>query len=84
MAGPVAMCAAAQKSLIQTLAREVDRTGIQVYEVILGPIKTRARLQQGFGEDDWYLPEDIGAYIRGLVRLGQQHEVVHYLLRKTH
>jgi len=84
MAGPVAMTAAAQKSLIQTLAREVDRTGIQVYELILGPIKTRARLHDGFGEDDWYLPEDIGAYIRGLVRLGQQHEVVHYLLRKTH
>lgn len=82
MAGPVAMTAAAQKSLILTLAKEVDRTGIKVYELILGPMKTRERLKHGHGQDDWYFPEEIGDYIRGQIRMGHQDAVVHYLLHK--
>ncbi|MCW5922133.1 MAG: SDR family oxidoreductase [Saprospiraceae bacterium] len=82
MAGPVAMTAAAQKSLMQTLAREVDRTGIKVYELILGPMKTRDRLKRGHGEEDWYFPEEIGDYIRGQILMNHQDEVVHYLLHK--
>jgi NAD(P)-dependent dehydrogenase (short-subunit alcohol dehydrogenase family) len=81
-AGPVAMCAAAQKSLIQTLAKEVDKTGIKIYELILGPIKTRDRLQHGHGRDDWYFPEDIGTFIRHETQIGFQEKVVHYFLKK--
>ena len=82
MAGPVAMTAAAQKSLIQTLAKEVNRTGIKVYELILGPMKTRDRIKHGHGQEDWYFPEEIGDYIRGQILMNHQDEVVHYLLHK--
>lgn len=82
MAGPVAMMAAAQKSMIQTLAKEVDKTGINVFELILGPMKTRDRLQHGHGQPDWYFPEEIGDYIVHLVEAHLQEQVVHYLLRK--
>src|SRR6478609_2086270 len=40
MAGPVAMAGAAQKSMVLTLAQELRPTGIRVYEMILGPIRT--------------------------------------------
>jgi len=82
MAGPLAMAAAAQKSMIQTLAKEVDKTGINVFELILGPMKTRDRLKHGHGQDDWYFPEEIGDYIVHLVESHIQEKVVHYLLKK--
>lgn len=81
MAGPVAMAAAAQKSMILTLAEELRPTGIRVYELILGPIKTRQRLQQGVAKDDWYTPEDVGDYLVGLAT-SDNRDVVHRLLRK--
>ena len=81
MAGPVAMAAAAQKSMILTLAEELRPTGIRVYELILGPIKTRQRLQQGVTKDDWYTPEDVGDYLVGLAT-SDNRDVVHRLLRK--
>ncbi len=82
LAGPMAMTAAAQKSLIQTLAKEVDKINIKVFELILGPLKTRDRLNQGQDQEDWHYPEDIGNIIRGMTRLDYQQDVVHYLLRK--
>jgi len=82
LAAPVAMTAAAQKSLILSLAEEVRRTGIRVYEFILGPIKTRDRLKHGHGQDDWYFPEEIGHYLAAEVRKEHQDQVVHYLLKK--
>ncbi|MDX2188315.1 MAG: SDR family oxidoreductase [Bacteroidota bacterium] len=80
-AGPVALTAAAQKSMILTLAEEVNRTGIKVYELILGPMKTRDRLKYGHGQDDWYFPEEIGNYILDLVDKDQTN-VVQHLLKK--
>jgi NAD(P)-dependent dehydrogenase (short-subunit alcohol dehydrogenase family) len=82
MAGPVAMTAAAQKSLILTLSQEVSRTGIRVYELILGPMKTRDRLRHGHGQDDWLFPEEVGNYLIEQRETERQHEVVHYLLSK--
>lgn len=81
MAGPVAMASAAQKSMILTLAEELRPTGIRVYELILGPIKTRQLLLQGAGQDDWYTPEDIGDYLVGLAA-SNDRDVVHRLVRK--
>jgi hypothetical protein len=66
-----------QKSLIQTLVKEVNRTGIKVYELILGPMKTRDRIKHGHGQDEWYFPEEIGDYIRRQILMNQD-EVVHY------
>ena len=80
MAGPVAMTAAAQKSMIQTLAQEVTRTGIKVYELILGPMNTRSRTDH---HSNWYYPEEIGDYIVRQTRGERQEEIVHYLLNKN-
>ena len=81
MAGPVAMASAAQKSMVLTLAEELRPTGIRVYELILGPIKTRQLQLQGAGKDDWYTPEDVGDYLAGLAA-SDNRDVVHRLLRK--
>jgi NAD(P)-dependent dehydrogenase (short-subunit alcohol dehydrogenase family) len=82
MAGPVAMTAAAQKSLIQTLAAEVNKTGIKVFELILGPMKTRDRLKHGHGQEDWYYPEEVGDYMISQINSEIQSKVVHHLLGK--
>src|SRR3954468_7098255 len=79
MAGPVAMAAAAQKSMVLTLAEELSPTGIRVYELILGPIQTRRR--QGEGQKDWYTAEEVGEEIAGLVTQ-RDGEIVHRLLSK--
>jgi len=83
MAGPVSMTAAAQKSLILTLAKELERTGIQVHELILGPMKTRDRLKHGHGQPDWYFPEEVGGYIIQLQQRAVHEESLHYLLSKS-
>lgn len=81
-AAPVAMSAAAQKSLVASLAAELEPTGVRVYELILGPIKTRDRLRHGWGKPDWYAPEEIGGYVVRLVT-GTDETLVHRLLSKT-
>jgi NAD(P)-dependent dehydrogenase (short-subunit alcohol dehydrogenase family) len=81
MAGPVAMAAAAQKSMALTLAEELSPTGIRVYELILGPIQTRQRQSQGQGQKEWYTPEEVGEEIAGLVTR-RDEQIVHRLLSK--
>lgn len=81
MAAPVAMMAAAQKMMIQTLAAELKPTNLKAYELILGPIKTRQRLQHNPGKENWYFPEEIGDYITQLLTT-KPAQVVHYLLEK--
>lgn len=85
MAGPVAMAAAAQKSMVLTLSEELKPTGIRVFELILGPVKTRARVRQGQVRSDWLTPEEIGDHIAGLVtgRIDRKGEVVHRLASKN-
>jgi NAD(P)-dependent dehydrogenase (short-subunit alcohol dehydrogenase family) len=82
MAGPVAMTAAAQKSLTLTLSKELDRTGIRVFEFILGPMKTRDRLKHHHGQDDWYFPEEIGLKMIETFDQPRHENIVHYLLKK--
>ena len=69
-AGPVAMASAAQKSMVLTLAEELKPTGIRVYELILGPIKTRQRARTGNARPDWYTSEEVGDQVVGLVTGG--------------
>lgn len=83
MAGTVAMSAAAQKSLILTLSQEVSKTGIRVYEYILGPIKTRDRLKHGHGQADWYFSEEVGEAIAAELKEERQEKIVHYLMSKN-
>lgn len=81
-AGPVSMTAAAQKSLILTLAKELQETGPQVHELILGPMKTRDRLKHGHGQDDWFFPEEIGDFIHQLTLSLAPETHLHYLLSR--
>jgi NAD(P)-dependent dehydrogenase (short-subunit alcohol dehydrogenase family) len=83
MAGPITAMAAAQKSLILTLATEVNRTGMRVYELILGPMMTRDRLKHSAGKPDWYYPEEIGQYIVNQTLTPTQHDIIHRLLSKN-
>lgn len=82
MAAPVAMMAAAQKMMALTLAQELKPTNLKVYELILGPIKTRQRLQHSKVRDNWYFPEEIGDYIIQILQ-NPPKEVVHRLLEKV-
>lgn len=83
-ATPVAMMAAAQKMMVQSLALELKSTVVRVYELILGPMKTRYRLAYQQGKDNWYLPEEIGNYLQTLVlnENSKPGEVVHRLLSR--
>ena len=80
-AAPVAAMAAAQKALALTLAEEVRPAGLRVYELILGPIKTRARLRYGQGQPEWFSPEEVGGFIAQLLER-QDEEVLHRLMSK--
>lgn len=81
LAAPVATMAAAQKMMIQTLAEELKPTNLKAYELILGPIKTRQRLEHSAGKENWYYPEEIGDYIGNLVKT-KPPQVIHRLLEK--
>ncbi len=81
MAAAVAMMAAAQKMMVLTLSEELKPTNLKVFELILGPIKTRQRLQHSKGKDNWYFPEEIGDYIIKILQ-NPPKEVVHRLLEK--
>jgi NAD(P)-dependent dehydrogenase (short-subunit alcohol dehydrogenase family) len=84
MAAPVTMAAAAQKTLVQTLAAELKPTGIKVWELILGPMQTRQRITKGWVKPEYHTPEEIGDYIAELY-VGKNEkggEVLHYLLGK--
>lgn len=58
-AAPVAMLAAAQKSMALHMAKE--NPWLLVKETILGPVNTRQRLSYSNGRPEWYTPEEIGA-----------------------
>ena len=74
MAGPVAMASAAQKSMVLTLAQELRPTGIRVYELILGPIRTRRRSAEEPESPDLYAAEEIGDEVARL--LAQREEEI--------
>ncbi len=62
-AGPVAMAAAAQRSLILTLSDELGELNKKVYELILGPINTEDRVRRGFSKPEWLTPTEVGTFI---------------------
>lgn len=80
-AGPVTAMAAAQKSLALTLAAELKVTGLKVYEVILGPVNTAWRVEQGHARPEWLSPEEIGGRIDTLLA-DRPDEVLHRWLSR--
>ena len=65
--GVVALTAAAGKSLTRTLAAELEETGLRVYEVILGVVRTRARQLAGVDNSQWIDGTEIGVHIGELL-----------------
>ena len=51
---------AAKKSLVRSLAAELDGNGPRVYELVIGPIRTRPRAAIGADSPGWYSAEDLG------------------------
>jgi len=81
MAGQVAMASAAQKSMVLTLAQELRPTGIRVYELILGPIRTRRRGGEEPESPDLYAAEEIGDEVARLL-VQREEEIIHRRLSK--
>jgi len=83
--GVVALGAAAGKSLTRTLAAELEGTGIRVYEVILGVVRTRARQLAGIDNRRWIDGTEIGSHIAELVAGTSPltGEVLHYFVDKA-
>lgn len=77
----VAAMAAAQKSMVLSLQGE--QPDHRIFEIILGPMRTRDRIAHGHGDDSWYMPEEIG---RELVRLHEnkvaRHDIIHRYLKR--
>lgn len=81
MGAPIAMAAAAQKSMMLTLAEELKPTGIRVFEIILGPVNTRDRVRHGMSRAELYSSEEVGEFVTTLVT-SDNTETVHRLLSK--
>lgn len=83
--GVVALGAAASKSLTRTLAAELEGSGLRVYEVILGVVRTRARQLAGVDNRRWIDGTEIGSHIAELIARTSPltHEVLHYFVDKA-
>lgn len=83
--GVVALGAAAAKSMTRTLAVELRGTGLRVYEVILGVVRTRARQLAGMDDERWIDGTEIGSHIAELVAGTSPltNEALHYFVDKT-
>jgi NAD(P)-dependent dehydrogenase (short-subunit alcohol dehydrogenase family) len=81
----VAVGAAAGKSMTRTLAVELRSTGLRVYEVLLGVVRTRARQLAGVDDRRWIDGEQIGAHIADLVAGTSPlvDEDLHYFVDRT-
>ncbi|MFJ6651190.1 SDR family oxidoreductase [Microbacterium sp. NPDC091313] len=66
-AGGVALAAAATKSLTRTLAVETAASGVRVYQLVLGVVRTRARRLAGIDDLRWIDGEQIGAHLADLL-----------------
>jgi NAD(P)-dependent dehydrogenase (short-subunit alcohol dehydrogenase family) len=83
--GVVAVGAAAGKSLTRTLAAELEGSGLRVYEVILGVVRTRARQLAGVDNPRWLDGTEIGLHIAELVAGSSPltGEALHYFVDKA-
>lgn len=67
LAALVGMTNAAKKSLVRSLTAELDSRGPRVYELIIGPIRTRPRAALGADSPDWFSAEQLGDHIVALI-----------------
>ncbi|MEQ6028134.1 SDR family oxidoreductase [Streptomyces salinarius] len=58
---------AAKKSLVRSLTAELDGAGPRVYELVVGPIRTRPRAAMGADSSRWFSAEDLGRHAGRLI-----------------
>ncbi|MBO1334346.1 SDR family NAD(P)-dependent oxidoreductase [Streptomyces sp. VRA16 Mangrove soil] len=61
---------AAKKSLVRSLTAELDGAGPRIYELVIGPIRTRPRAAIGADSPHWFGAEDLGRHA-GLLIAGE-------------
>lgn len=83
-AGVIGLTNAAKKSLVLTMAVEQGTTGPRIYELIIGPIRTRERMARGAAQANWYDPEDIGGFISELIQgnTAASQTPLHYMVQR--
>ena len=58
---------AAKKSLVRSLDAELNGAGPRVYELVIGPIRTRPRAAIGADNPGWFSAEDLGEHAGRLI-----------------
>ena len=83
-AGVIGLTNAAKKSLVLTMAVEQAHAGPRIYELIIGPIRTRERVAQGLAQAGWYSPGDLGAFASELMMGNTEasRQSLHYLVQR--
>lgn len=77
---------AAKKSLMLSLTAELGTAGPRLYELIIGPIRTRPRVAIGADDPSWFSAEDLGHHAGALIS-GDSPYAPHplqYLLTRPH
>ena len=77
---------AGKKSLVLSLAQELGEAGPRVYELVIGPIRTRPRAAIGADNPGWYSAEDLGSHAGRLIAGNSPYADVQlqYLLDRAH
>ncbi|GGM21041.1 hypothetical protein GCM10010129_76640 [Streptomyces fumigatiscleroticus] len=77
---------AAKKSLVRSLDAELGGRGPRVYELVIGPVRTRPRAAIGADDPGRFSAEDLGRHAGRLVaRSGPYADApLHYLVTRAH
>jgi short-subunit dehydrogenase len=77
---------AAKKSLVRSLEAELNGAGPRVYELVIGPIRTRPRAAIGADHPSWFSAEDLGSHAGRLIAGSGPHTdaSLQYLVTRAH
>ncbi|WP_217143245.1 SDR family oxidoreductase [Streptomyces sp. AC627_RSS907] len=77
---------AAKKSLVRSLEAELNGAGPRVYELVIGPIRTRPRAAVGADHPGWLSAEDLGSHAGRLIAGSGPHAdaSLQYLVTRAH
>ncbi|MGP4050862.1 SDR family NAD(P)-dependent oxidoreductase [Streptomyces sp. 2A115] len=77
---------AAKKSLVRSLTAELDGAGPRVYELIIGPVRTRPRTATGVDNPGWFSAQDLGTQAGRLIAHSGSHAdaPLQYLITRGH
>ncbi|MDQ0063340.1 SDR family oxidoreductase [Paenibacillus harenae] len=83
-AGIIGLTNAAKKSLVLTMAAEQGSIGPRIYELMIGPIRTRERVTRGIARSNWYDPEDLGEFMSELIQGDTEasQKPLHYMVQR--